>query len=126
MFTAAHMKKLRHSAGQWSSDLSSVPQVTSDVIDNPFGEWHCQLLKGWMFKEERLSQKCQHNAALLFAIRGIQTPSCTSTPCKWMAPTQVSPDQQAVQICPVHTGVVGLLHSNLLLCSVWSSVQQLT
>ncbi|KAL3175822.1 hypothetical protein MRX96_001005 [Rhipicephalus microplus] len=88
MFTAAHMKKFRHSASQWSSDLSSVPQVTSDVIDNHIGESHRQLLKGWMFKEKRLSQKCQHVAALLFAIRGIQTPSCTSTPCRWMAPTQ--------------------------------------
>ncbi|KAL3212149.1 hypothetical protein MRX96_000790 [Rhipicephalus microplus] len=32
------MKKLHHSASQWSSDLSSVPQVTSDVIENHFGQ----------------------------------------------------------------------------------------
>ncbi|XP_049517020.1 uncharacterized protein LOC125942822 [Dermacentor silvarum] len=35
-----------------------------------------------------LSQSCQHIAALLFAVRSIQTPSCTGMPCKWMAPTQ--------------------------------------
>ncbi|XP_070378454.1 uncharacterized protein [Dermacentor albipictus] len=34
------------------------------------------------------SQRCQHIAALLFAIRSIQRPSCTSVPCRWMAPTQ--------------------------------------
>ncbi|KAH7946245.1 hypothetical protein HPB49_021913 [Dermacentor silvarum] len=47
------MKKLRDSSGQWSTDLSSVPQVMSDMIDSHLGESHRQLLKGWMFNEER-------------------------------------------------------------------------
>ncbi|KAH7971612.1 hypothetical protein HPB52_000532 [Rhipicephalus sanguineus] len=59
MFSAEHMKKLRDSGGQWISDLSSVPQVTSDVIDNHFGESHRQLIKGWMFKEERYVRRIE-------------------------------------------------------------------
>lgn len=59
MFSAEGMKKLRASSGQWSADLSSVPQVTSDVIDSHFGESHRQLLKGWMFKEERYIRRIE-------------------------------------------------------------------
>ncbi|CAN7999026.1 unnamed protein product, partial [Ixodes hexagonus] len=35
-----------------------------------------------------LSQRCQHVAALLFAVLDVQAPSCTDMPCRWMAPTQ--------------------------------------
>ncbi|KAK8776918.1 hypothetical protein V5799_029743 [Amblyomma americanum] len=38
--------------------------------------------------KQRLSQRCQPIAALLFAVRSIQTPSCTDMPCRWTAPTQ--------------------------------------
>lgn len=38
--------------------------------------------------QNSLSQKCQHVAALLFAVIEVQTPSCTDMPCRWMAPTQ--------------------------------------
>lgn len=59
MFSAEDMKQLRDSSAQWSTDLSSVPQVTSDVIDRHFGESHRQLLKGWMFKEERYVRRIE-------------------------------------------------------------------
>ncbi|XP_064472852.1 uncharacterized protein LOC135387680 [Ornithodoros turicata] len=42
---------------------------------------HCDCVAG-------LSQRCQHVAGLLFAVRSIQSPSCTDMPCRWIAPTQ--------------------------------------
>ncbi|XP_077552317.1 uncharacterized protein LOC144166675 [Haemaphysalis longicornis] len=42
---------------------------------------HCNCVAG-------LSERCQHVAALLFAVLHVQTPSSTSLPCKWLAPSQ--------------------------------------
>lgn len=41
-----------------------------------------------LFFSYSLSERCQHVAALLFAVLHVQTPSSTSLPCKWLAPSQ--------------------------------------